>query len=102
LQLLSGGEKLKEYLLAHEDDIAMEQEDFGSLKACFESIFGYKATSFEDRERERKNKELKENMARPSFVIEEVLHIPLTQAQKLQADRWRFNKIEMETGSASS
>lgn len=93
---------LEDYLLAHEDDIATSQEDFGMLEPIFRELFGRKTRSYVDKLIEQKNKELAENMTHPSFVIEEVLHIPLTPAQKLQADKWRFNKIEMETGSASS
>jgi hypothetical protein len=89
---------LNEYLLSHEDDIATEQEDFGILNPMFTLIIGRKALSMNER---LIQKELAENMTHPSYVIENIFNIKLSPEEKLRADNWRINKLELETGSAS-
>jgi len=92
------------YLLAHEDDIALAINDFSILRPVFVSVFGRKALSNEDKEAEKacKAAELAEKMTHPSYMIEKVFKIPLSEYQRMQVDKWRINKLEIENGSASS
>jgi hypothetical protein len=40
---------LNEYLLKHEEDIANNIDDFGSLKSIFEFMLGYKARTYDEK-----------------------------------------------------